>query len=393
MDRNDLQRIKVRRLAQWMKGEKAGPVKIDLEPTSACNLKCKFCWTRSDERLSNCQYDKLLSDERIMEIIDEAARLGVVEWQIAGGWEPTARPRLFVDIAKMIKSHEMYGCVTTNGTLFDDDMARALVEIGWDEILFSLEGADAATHDPLTEVPGSFDRSTNAMRMLKKWKEKLGKSKPDYSFHAVLTRKNYKQLADMIRLGKQVGCTGVNFEPLSVWSDAAKDLKLDDAQTQEVKAYAKEALDVSRKLGVHTNAENLLRAELVKKENMDRILIENAGDVRFGGKVNGGILGAPCFDPWLGIEVRVNGRVAPCRICNFDSDCPTVIDAGLSDVWFGRYFDDARQKMISGVMPAFCGSCAAGNVADTTRMKYELAKLQNDSATTKIRNILFGKQV
>lgn len=391
MDRKDLQGIKVKRLAQWMKGEKAGPVKIDLEPTNTCNLRCRFCWTRSDERLSNCQYDNLLSDERILEIIDEAAQLGVVEWQVAGGWEPIVKPRLLADIAKRIKSHAMYGCITTNGTLFDEGMVRTLVEIGWDEILFSLEGADASTHDPLTGVAGSFEKSTNAMKMFKRWKEKLGKNKPDYSFHAVLTTRNYRQLADMIRLGKDIGCTGVNFEPLSVWSDEAKDLKLDEGQTREVKVHAKDALDVARKLGMHTNAENLLRPELVKKENMDQILKEEADKIHAKNRAAGGILNAPCFDPWLGMEVRVNGRVAPCRICNFDSDCQTVIDGSLSEVWFGRYFDETRQKMSDGKMPKFCGSCAAGNVADMIKMKEELANLQNGSAAGRIKNAILKR--
>lgn len=370
MDRKDIYKIKIQRLSKWLKGGQAGPVKIDIEPTHTCNLKCMFCWTQSKERLSSCQYDNLLSDKRILKIIDEAAELGAVEWQIAGGWEPTIKQDLLIEMAKKIKAYGMYGCITTNGTLFTEKMVRTLVDIGWDEILFSLEGSNAETHDYLTGVKGSFERSTNAMSTFKNWKSKLGKDRPDYSFHAVLTNRNYKQLVDMMRLGEETGCTGVNFEPLTVWSDSGRDIKLNEEQREEVKAYAKDALKVAKELGIHTTAENLLKSELVKKENMDKILKEDA-EKKLRKNANP-LLNVPCFEPWLSLEIRINGRVAPCRICDFDSNCETVYNKTLKEIWLGDYFNDLREKMLNGNMPEFCSDCAAGNVVTTLKMKRDV---------------------
>jgi len=370
MDRKDIYKIKIQRLLKWSKGGKTGPVKIDIEPTHTCNLNCMFCWTRSEERLSACQYDKLLTEKRILEIIDEAAELGAVEWQIAGGWEPIVKPNLLVEVAEKIKSYGMYGCITTNGTLFSEKIVKKLVEMEWDEILFSLEGANAETHESLTGVNGSFNKSTNAMKMFKKWKGTLGSKKPDYSFHAVLTNRNYKQLVDMIVLGKEMGCTGVNFEPLTVWSEIGRTLKLDEGQREEVKNYAKEALKVAKKLGMHTSAKDLLMTELVKKEGMDKILRDKSESM--ARKNKNPFLNAPCFEPWLSMEIRVNGRVAPCRICDFDSNCETVYDKPLEKIWFGNYFNDLRKKMIERNMPAFCADCAAGSVVNTLDIKREL---------------------
>ncbi len=386
MDRKDIHKIKLQRLSSWLKGEKVGPVKIDIEPTHTCNLKCKFCWTQSPQRLASCQYDKLLSNERILEIIDEAAELGVVEWQIAGGWEPIVNPKLLMKIAKKIKEHEMYGCITTNGTLFTEYMVKTLVKIEWDEILFSLEGSNAETHDYLTGVKGSFDRSTNAMKMFKKWKEELGEKKPNYSFHAVLTNRNYKQLADMVVLGQELGCTGVNFEPLTVWSEIGRTLKLDERETEEVKVYAKEALKVAKRSGIFTNAENLLKPELVKKEKMDKILKDDVEKKLE--KSTHSVLNAPCFDPWLSLEIRVNGRAAPCRLCNFDSNCESVHEKSLKEIWFGKYFEDLRKRMIEGNMPAFCSDCAAGNVANTLKIKQELLDAITPFPFNKIKTII-----
>lgn len=386
MDRKQIRKIKIERLANWLEGERSGPVKIDIEPTNTCNLRCMFCWTQSEERLANCEYEKLLSEKRILDIIDEAAELGVVEWQIAGGWEPTVNQELLMDMTKRIKKHGMYGSITTNGTMFTEDMIRTLVKIGWDEILFSLEGSDEETHDSVTRVEGSFDKSKNAMTTFKKWKERLGSKKPDYSFHSVLTNKNYTQLADMIKIGKEIGCTGVNFEPLSVWSDTGKELKLSDGQRKEVRNYAKDALEEARRLDIHTNAENLLREELVKKEKMDNLLIEDAANK----EKTGTLLDSPCFDPWLSLEIRVNGRVAPCRICDFDSKCENVIDKPIKDIWYGDYFEGLRKNMIRGELMDFCSDCAAGNVADTSKIRKDVLERVDKTFIGKIKRSIGG---
>lgn len=215
------------RLKMWSEGKEAPPLHIDIEPTSSCNLRCKFCWTRSKERVKNCQYLRTLTNKKLLEIVNEAAKLGVKEWEIAGGWEPMFKPNAVFKIMTLIKKYGMYGSITTNGNLFTRNMIKKLVEIGWDRILFSLEGPDAETHDFLTQVKGSFKRETRNIRLFNEWKEKLGKKKPLYSIHSVLTNKNYDKLERMIELGKELGCDGVNFEPLMVWSKEGEKTKVE----------------------------------------------------------------------------------------------------------------------------------------------------------------------
>ena len=78
-----IEREKVRRLARWANGEAPGPVRIDLEPTFGCNLKCRFCWQRDPFRLQATNYTRALGDQRLLEIVDEAAEL----FRMKGDWE------------------------------------------------------------------------------------------------------------------------------------------------------------------------------------------------------------------------------------------------------------------------------------------------------------------
>ncbi|MEM5829509.1 MAG: radical SAM protein [Candidatus Aenigmatarchaeota archaeon] len=358
----------VERLRMWFENKKAPPLHIDVEPTSSCNLKCLFCWTRSEDRVKSCQYQRKLTSKRLLEIVREAAAFGVKEWEIAGGWEPMSKPEVVFKMMILIKKYGMYGSITTNGTLFTEKMIKKLVKIGWDRILFSLEGPDADTHDFLTQVKGSFEREKRNISLFKKWKERLGVKKPAYSIHSVLTNKNYDKLEQMIELGYELGCEGVNFEPLMIWSEEGKKLKLNKSQREELGIHVERALKKAKELGIHTNVVNLREEKLVNKRDMRKVIREGVNMRRKN------ILDSPCFSPWLNMEIRVSGRVTACRICNDETGCENIMDKSLEDIWFGEYFENLRKQFINGNLPKYCKDCASGLIVDMRRLREQLIK-------------------
>lgn len=369
----------VRRLVKWAEGEPQPPIRIDLEPTLSCNLKCKFCWQRSENRLKQCDYSNPLSEERILRIIDEAAELEVLEWQIAGGWEPMVIPKFCMDIMRRIKKHDMYGCLTTNGTLFRKEDIKELVNIEWDQILFSLEGPYAKIHDSLTGVKGSFNRSIKAMRLFRQWKEKLGIKKPVYSFHTVLTNKNYNHLEEMITWGYELGTCGVCFEPLNVWSKEGSKLKLNEKQTQEFQNLIPSALKFAKKLNIPTNLENLKETRLIEKENMEKVI---GSDIAQLNKERYALSSVPCFNPWLNLEIRVSGHVVPCRLCDTHQYANKIHDKSLKSIWYGDYFNRIRNQVLRNKLPRYCKTCASGVIVDFRELRKELS---NKSVLTRIK--------
>ena len=358
----------VKRLKKWYKGGKAPPLHIDIEPTHSCNLRCRFCWTRSKERVKNCQYQRTLTNKRLLEIVDEAAELGVKSWEIAGGWEPMTKPYVVFKMMKKIKAYGMYGSITTNGTLFTRNMIKKLVEIGWDRILFSIEGPDPQTHDYLTQVKGSFKRETRNIRLFKEWKERLGKDKPMYSFHTVLTNKNYNKLEQMVEMGHELGSIGVNFEPLMIWSEEGRKLKLNKRERKELLTHIDKAVDKSKELKIYTNVLNLREERLVNKKDMRKVIKEG---VSCDGK---NVLSSPCFVPWLKMEIRVSGRVTACRICNDETGCENVLDKPLKEIWYGPYFENLRKQFMKCNLPFYCKDCASGLIVEMRNLRKELIK-------------------
>ena len=60
------------------------PRLLMIDPTSACNLKCKGCWAADYSKNTNLSYEKL------DEILTEAKKVGVFEILMTGG-EPMMR--------------------------------------------------------------------------------------------------------------------------------------------------------------------------------------------------------------------------------------------------------------------------------------------------------------
>lgn len=79
------------RILRWRNGEQVGPWEMGAHPTNRCNLKCKICWERRAEKeIGMSIYDKAteVSDERYLQLVDEAAALGVRESPLSAGASP-----------------------------------------------------------------------------------------------------------------------------------------------------------------------------------------------------------------------------------------------------------------------------------------------------------------
>lgn len=133
------------------------PSRAMIEIADRCNESCVHCYQVQGQKGE-------MKAEDIFAILDDLASRGILFLTISGG-EATLRSD-FLDIVRYARSLDFAITLFTNGLRIDDEMATQLAEIGLRRVDISLYSVDADVHDWVTNVPGSWEASTAAVRRL-----------------------------------------------------------------------------------------------------------------------------------------------------------------------------------------------------------------------------------
>jgi len=349
---------KIKRIKEWIKNGYASPYAIDINPTYACNLRCKFC-NGYQAGLNDKKFDKI-PNEKFLTIVKEAIDLGIKEFHIAGDGEPLMKKKLFLEIAKIIKYHKLYGKVTTNGTLFDEELIKELVELEWDIINLSIEGSNDNIHDYLVGINGAFEKCVNAINFFNKYKTKLRKKNPLIRISTVVTNKNIYDLKNIIKLAHRLNIKHVDFEPLAIAHSKVKELQIKQKQKGGMDKIFNEVFSVSNKHFIYTNILNL------KKEYMS--VIRKLENKRLNFINNKKIFNPACFQPWYRIVIRPNGQVQPC--CNlYEPNADNIKEKNLKEIWYGNYFNKIRENILQHKFYEDCSRCNAWIMKESNKLR------------------------
>lgn len=134
--------------------------RLQYEVNLVCNLECAHCYCSSSPRASQG-----MPTEFVLDVVRQAAELGVVHFDVTGG-EPLVR-RDIMEILRAISERGMIPGLYTNGTLVTAEKAEQIFAAGvrWAQV--SLDARTPALHDELRGKPGAFDRAVNGIRALK----------------------------------------------------------------------------------------------------------------------------------------------------------------------------------------------------------------------------------
>jgi MoaA/NifB/PqqE/SkfB family radical SAM enzyme len=164
-----------------------------MELTYRCNLACEFCYNDLS------QSGRLLKLEDYTRVIDELAELGVLNITLSGG-EPMLHPNFFAIGAHARKKRFGVTIKTNAIPLTQRNIDRLIAEVDPARVESSLHGACANTHDRLTLVPGSFEKTINNIQLATKAGLKVILNCP-------LTCYNENEVDQMYALADRLGVT------------------------------------------------------------------------------------------------------------------------------------------------------------------------------------------
>ncbi|GAB4356883.1 MAG: radical SAM protein [Gammaproteobacteria bacterium] len=146
------------------------PFVLFVDPANMCNFRCKYCPTGDPKLIRSTGRKQGLFDFGLFEkLIGDLAAfekpLRVLRLYKEG--EPLIHPR-FVDMVRLAKQSGLVDRVdtTSNGSLLNPKLNRALVDAGLDRINISLEGMNAKVYREFAGYRIQFDRFVANIRDL-----------------------------------------------------------------------------------------------------------------------------------------------------------------------------------------------------------------------------------
>jgi mycofactocin radical SAM maturase len=166
------------------------PVNVTWEITLKCNLQCAHCLSDAGTPLK-----EELTTRECRALVDQLTALRVFQVNIGGG-EPFIRND-FLDLLGYSHEKGLVTCVSTNGMLIDDQLAKRLSQYTMLYLQVSLDGATSEVNDPI-RGDGTYRKILDAI-------DCFARQGVRFSINTVLTRTNYPQLDELRKLANSYG--------------------------------------------------------------------------------------------------------------------------------------------------------------------------------------------
>src|SRR6266851_5165562 len=341
-----------------------GPYHVEIYPSDRCNIDCFFCSTAS------LRGNDELPLVRIEELIAEMQEAGTRSIRFAGGGEPLFH-RKTKDLLRMIgRSGIPIENITTNAVLITEEVANILLDGHCDEIIVSLNTADAASYASMMQTPArNFDRVVANVRNLIAERNRRGLRIPRIILQYLVWKENYRSIPRMYQLARELDVDSILFNGLAFLrpdqemtaEETAEMMRLYERVVRvdefrriaQIESFEQDLRPAIAEMGGRLDGERRKRgklgrlAHLVGRRDLSwREKIEHHLKVRRNRQIDRDSEGLeqPCVIGWHSLVVRTGGPVAPCCILQ-GSPLGNIFTSSLRDVWFGDGYSQFRREL------------------------------------------------
>jgi radical SAM protein with 4Fe4S-binding SPASM domain len=171
------------------------PLSGNLALTHRCSVRCVHCYLR-EEVSARENINKELNTLQWKRIIDEITRAGCLYLLITGG-EPLLRQD-FKEIYRHTKTNGLLVTLFTNGMLINDDILEFFQQFPPKAVEITLYGATPGTHERITRVKGSYEKTLEGIK-------KLIQQKINVRLKTILMTLNRHEFFDMQNMAGELG--------------------------------------------------------------------------------------------------------------------------------------------------------------------------------------------
>ncbi|MFC3384207.1 radical SAM protein [Couchioplanes azureus] len=320
------------------------PSHLQLEITSACNLRCMMCLVRYRppvNKLSGAMRPELF--HRLVEQVPELRRL-----TLQGLGEPLLSPYLPEMIRTAVDRRITVG-FNTNATLLTARRAAELVASGVDWLHVSLDGAHPRAYEKIREG-ASFDAVVANLAGLVTAKRAAGSATPWIRVVFVAMRDNVGELSGLVRLLGGIGVDELHVQNLShSFSDTDPAGRYEGIRSFTAEQALWTGADQDRAREAFAAA-----AEAARDLGL-RLRLPAVGAPDPGGAHRRG-----CSWPWDAAYVTSAGVVQPCCMVMGDDrvSLGDVTEQTFPEIWRGPAYREFRRRLTGDDPPEVCRGCS-----------------------------------
>jgi len=290
------------------------PRSVDLEITSRCNLRCRYCYFFDNPEVT---YQELPKEEWL-KFIDELGYCSVMDVCLAGG-EPFIHEDLHELITAIVKNRMRFS-ILSNGTLITDDIAEFISKTErCDSVQVSIDGSCAEIHET-GRGKGSFEKAVQGIKILQRHHVPV-------TVRVTIHRHNVNDLENTASfLLEELELPGFTTNAVGYFGTCQKNandllLRIEDRQKAMATLLHLENIYNSR---ITAQAGPLAEAHYWSR--MEKARKESAPQFNNGGNLTG------CGCPSSKITVRADGIIVPCSMLSH-IELGRVNRDSFQDVW------------------------------------------------------------
>ena len=335
----------------YMRGDQlvaSRPVEIFCEVAKCCNISCIMCATYG-HGWEGVPIMPLELVEKTKSFFRDALMMHAF-----GFGEPLMNKDL-LNIIGLAKSRGVIVDFFTNAVLLKEDKARALVDMGVDEIVVSFDGGTRETYERVHEK-AKFDTVLNNLKTLDKLRKKMGANKPRLAINFIAMNLNFHELPLLVELAAGFGVSSIDVKPLVIYefmSDMHAERRSYDPEKDDGLISEVNKLAALKNIEVHfdqyyasRNRPGVAGTCQVEEERPEKL------------KTREDLI---CFQPWKTFYVRSDGNVKPCCFYWDESFVGNLYENSPEEIWNGPEYRRIRESISKGIYPEGCQHCCEFN--------------------------------
>jgi MoaA/NifB/PqqE/SkfB family radical SAM enzyme len=347
------------------------PLLLWLESTARCNLRCAKCGHAVDPPGSARTLPRNLSDAVVDEADDYFA--AAVKVRTSGYGEMFLYSRLR-RLVERIKHFECWAEGTTNGVVIDHSEVDWLVDLGYDQLVFSIDGVEPATMQRLRGA--DLDKIWNILGYIRDRKEQSGKTRPHIVVGFVAQADNVHELPALVRKLAEFNVCFLAVNTLhykkyvpggdDLYARTYRECSLANVERGAVEALIEEGRELAAQAripyGVYIDMDRLYAdaAADAVEDDEEGEFVTIAGQRQAVPPPPDSLPPFYCVYPWTSMYITARGSTTVC--CSMRGDVGTVLNSGDIDrVWNGPALREIRQSITRGEVHSQCRYCVSRN--------------------------------